>query len=136
PPSQSADRWALQRSQIRTRSNLNRRRHMNSWFRGSTRAVIAGFALLLPLAFAAVASAVMPCVLVPSGPMTLTLAADCTTDTTILIPNGFTLDGNGNTITAVDPAGDHFRGAVVKNGRTTATSTNSGTTAFELAAGP
>ena len=93
---------------------------MNSWFRGSTRAVIAGFALLLPLAFAAVASAVMPCVLVPSGPMTLTLAADCTTDTTILIPNGFTLDGAGHTITAVDPSGDHFKGAVVANGGATA----------------
>jgi len=97
---------------------------MNSWFRGSTRAVIAGFALLLPLAFAAVASAVMPCVFVPSGPMTLTLAADCTTDTTILIPNGFTLDGAGHTITAVDPSGDHFKGAVVANGGATAHVTN------------
>ena len=45
----------------------------------------------------------------------MTLLADCETDHTILVPDGFTLDGAGNTITAVDPAGDHFRGAVVMN---------------------
>ena len=33
----------------------------------------------------------------------MTLNGDCTTDATILVPNGFTLDGAGNTITAVDP---------------------------------
>ncbi len=49
-----------------------------------------------------------------------TLDADCTTDVTILIPNGFTLDGAGNTITAVDPSGGHFLGAVVKNAGLTA----------------
>ena len=43
------------------------------------------------------------------------LAADCTTDRTIRIPDGFTLDGGRHTITVVDPAGDHFRGAVVEN---------------------
>jgi parallel beta-helix repeat protein len=46
---------------------------------------------------------------------TMKLNANCTTDQTILIPNGFTLDGKGHSITAVDPPGDHFRGAVVKN---------------------
>ncbi len=46
---------------------------------------------------------------------TMTLLADCVTDHTILVPQGFTLDGAGHRITAVDPAGDHFRGAVVKN---------------------
>lgn len=51
---------------------------------------------------------------------TLNLDADCTTDETIFVPDGFTLDGNRNTITAVDPTGDHFRGAVVQNGGTTA----------------
>ena len=30
---------------------------------------------------------------------TMTLDADCTTDATILIPNSFTLNGAGNTIT-------------------------------------
>ena len=51
---------------------------------------------------------------------TMTLDNDCTTDETILVPDGFTLDGAGNTITAVDPASGHFLGAVVKNGGTTA----------------
>ncbi len=44
------------------------------------------------------------------------LAGDCTTDTTIVIPDGYTLDGADFTITAVDPVGGHFRGAVVTNG--------------------
>lgn len=44
------------------------------------------------------------------------LQADCTTDHTIIIPAGQTLNGQGHTITAVDPAGGHFLGAVVKNG--------------------
>ena len=46
---------------------------------------------------------------------TMRLLGDCTTDRTIWIPDGVTLDGAGHTITAVDPAGDHFRGAVVEN---------------------
>lgn len=46
---------------------------------------------------------------------TMTLDGDCTTDETILIPDGFTLDGAGNTITANDPSGGHFVGAVVMN---------------------
>lgn len=50
----------------------------------------------------------------------MTLNADCATDATILIPDGFTLDGGGRTITAVDPPGNHFRGAVVSNAGTVA----------------
>ncbi len=46
---------------------------------------------------------------------TMRLIADCTTDRTIRVDDGFTLDGGGHTITVVDPAGDHFRGAVVEN---------------------
>ena len=46
---------------------------------------------------------------------TMTLDADCTTDTTIKVPNGFTLDGNAHKITAVDPAAGAFAGAVVEN---------------------
>lgn len=46
---------------------------------------------------------------------TMTLNADCTTDTTITIPDGFTLDGAQHTINAVDPSGNHFKGAVIKN---------------------
>ncbi len=47
---------------------------------------------------------------------TMTLAADCATDATITILSGFTLNGNDHTITAVDPGGGHFVGAVVRNG--------------------
>jgi hypothetical protein len=47
---------------------------------------------------------------------TVSLVADCTTDTTIGVPNGYTLDGKGFTITAVDaPDGASFTGAVVEN---------------------
>jgi hypothetical protein len=45
---------------------------------------------------------------------TATLQSDCTTDRTIHVLNGWTFDGNGYTITGVDPAGDHFRGAVIQ----------------------
>jgi hypothetical protein len=47
------------------------------------------------------------------------LEGDCTTTSTIIIPNGLTLQGNGHTITAKDPAGGHFLGAVVTNGGAT-----------------
>jgi len=43
------------------------------------------------------------------------LNADCSTHATILIRDGFTLDGAGHTITAVDPPRGHFLGAVVAN---------------------
>ena len=46
---------------------------------------------------------------------TMTLDADCTTDVTVTIPAGMTLDGAGHRITAVDPSGGHFVGAVVEN---------------------
>jgi hypothetical protein len=46
---------------------------------------------------------------------TITLLTDCTTDQTILVPDGKTLEGSGHSITAVDPAGGHFVGAVVRN---------------------
>jgi hypothetical protein len=72
------------------------------------------------------------CIFTTSG-TTMTLTADCTTDHTILVPQGFTLDGAGHTITAVDPAGDHFLGAVVKNGGTVANVTNVTITASGLA---
>jgi uncharacterized protein len=44
-----------------------------------------------------------------------TLAGDCTTSNTITVPNGWTLNGGGHTVTAYDPSGGHFRGAVVAN---------------------
>jgi hypothetical protein len=48
------------------------------------------------------------------------LDGNCTTDETLFILDDHTLDGNDFTIAAVDPAGDHFRGAVVKNAGTKA----------------
>ena len=53
-------------------------------------------------------------------PTTMTLVNDCTTDHTITVPHGVTLDGDDHSITAVDPVGGHFLGAVVKNGGTVA----------------
>ena len=43
------------------------------------------------------------------------LTADCITDHTLYIPNGWTVDGAGHTITAVDPGAGGFLGAVVRN---------------------
>jgi hypothetical protein len=65
---------------------------------------------------AAVANA-QTCNLVTSG-VTMTLANDCVTTSTITIPDGFTLNGNGHLITAVDPDPSnsvYFSGAVVAN---------------------
>jgi hypothetical protein len=45
----------------------------------------------------------------------LALAADCTTDTSLLIPDGYTFDGAGHTVTVVDPPGEAFKGAVIRN---------------------
>lgn len=45
----------------------------------------------------------------------LDLNGDCWTTETILVPDGYTLKGNGYSITALDPAGGHFLGAVVAN---------------------
>ncbi len=64
---------------------------------------------------------------------TMTLMGDCWTTETILVPGGFTLDGNGYTITALDPEGGHFLGAVVSNADDEASVINLTVTAQELA---
>ena len=63
----------------------------------------------------------------PAGACTFTvvgsvmnLDGDCTTDESIVIPDGMTLAGHYFTITAVDPAGGHFTGGVIENGGATA----------------
>ena len=61
------------------------------------------------------------------------LRADCTTDAAILIPDGFTLDGAGHTMTAVDPHHGHFLGAVVANAGTHANVRNLRITTSNLA---
>jgi parallel beta-helix repeat protein len=69
------------------------------------------------------ASAATTCAFATSG-STMTLEADCATDSSIAVPDGMTLDGADHTITAVDPAAGHFVGAVVTNGGATANVTN------------
>jgi predicted extracellular nuclease len=73
------------------------------------------------------------CLFTVSG-TTMTLVADCTTDETIDVPDDWTLDGAGHTITAVDPDGGHYVGAVVRaTGGTTTTVRDLGVTASGLA---
>lgn len=64
---------------------------------------------------------------------TWTLNGDCTTDVSIIVPDGITLDGAGHKITAVDPAGDHFKGGVVQSGGAVAHVTNLRITTDSLA---
>jgi len=77
--------------------------------------LVAGVMLSIILLLVPLSEATTTCTFTTVG-STMTLDADCTTDATILVPNGFTLDGAGYTITAEDPSGSHFLGAVVKNG--------------------
>jgi hypothetical protein len=63
----------------------------------------------------------------------MVLQGNCETDSTILVPDGFTLDGGGFTITAVDPVGGHFTGAVIRNAGAVAHVTNVTVTASMLA---
>lgn len=53
-----------------------------------------------------------PCVFDQHGPR-WALAADCSTDRTIELPDGVQLDGQGHRITAFDPATGPFRGAIL-----------------------
>ena len=64
---------------------------------------------------------------------TRTLLGDCSTDQTIEVPNGWTLDGDGHAISAFDFEGDHFRGAVVGNAGAVAHVTDITVTTYELA---
>lgn len=83
------------------------------------------FSLLLAIAMlaAVAANATTTCTFTNQG-SSMKLNASCWTDASIVIPNGKTLDGRGFTITGVDPAGDHFRGAVVVNGGASASVKN------------
>ena len=83
--------------------------------------IMFGLAAVAVLGFlsARPALAATDCTFTTSG-TTMYLDADCTTDETIFIPDGFTLDGQGHTITAEDPPAGHFTGAVVQNGGATA----------------
>jgi parallel beta-helix repeat protein len=76
-------------------------------------------ALIVSLAAAAPARAATTCVFDMRG-QRMALRGDCETDATISIPDGFTLDGRGRRIVAVDPPDGHFVGAVVRNAGATA----------------
>ena len=64
---------------------------------------------------------------------TRTLLNDCETSHSVLVPDGWTLDGAGHSITAVDPSGGHFTGAVVRNAGLVANVRNLTVTADDLA---
>ena len=68
---------------------------------------------ILSLSAAVAASAATTCTYLTSGTR-MVLQGDCTTDAPIMIPNGMTHDGAGHKITAVDPPGANFRGAVLE----------------------
>jgi parallel beta helix pectate lyase-like protein len=73
-----------------------------------------------PLARITTGNLLGPCIVsvTPGTVLTYTLQADCTTDHTVVVPQnaaGTTVfDGNGHSITGVDPAGGHFVGAVIQ----------------------
>ena len=78
------------------------------------------------------AAAATNCTFTTKG-TTMKLDADCWTDASILIPDGFTLDGRGHLITALDPMGGNFKGGVVANMGATAHVTRLKVTASGLA---
>ena len=80
------------------------------------------FLVVFLAVFSAVATAAN-CTFATKG-STLTLQADCTTNASLIVPQGMKMDLGGHTITAVDPSGDHFRGGVVRNGGSQASVTN------------
>ncbi|RKH67480.1 right-handed parallel beta-helix repeat-containing protein [Corallococcus llansteffanensis] len=51
------------------------------------------------------------------APGKVSLSADCVTQGPVFVPDGFTFDGAGHTLTAVEDAaaGEHFQGAVLRN---------------------
>lgn len=76
-------------------------------------------ALLIPLLTAWPAQAANDCRFAVNG-STWTLLGDCSTDSTLFVPEGVTLDGQGYTIRANNPSTGSFQGAVVQNQGTVA----------------
>lgn len=93
----------------------------SSFLRSSLGALILSPAAVL--ATYSSASATTNCVFVTTT-KAMKLQAPCTTDETLLIPNGVTLDGQGFKITAIDPPGGNFQGAILRNGGKSANVTN------------
>ena len=88
------------------------------------RRILMGIAIVAVLFIASVASSAMTTCTFTPVKKTMTLKGNCTTDASIVVPNGFTLDGAGFTINGIDPAGDHFKGGVIQNGGAVANVTN------------
>ena len=63
---------------------------------------------------------------------TMVLDDDCNTSTTIMIPDGYTLDFAGNTITAINPGSGAFLGGIVKNAGAEAHVLNASITTMNL----
>ncbi len=76
--------------------------------------LVAGGLVIVEAGPAAAATCALPA---PVGGV-ITLTADCDTTIPLVIPDGVTLDGAGHTITAHDPVGGFFSGAVVTNAGT------------------
>jgi hypothetical protein len=86
----------------------------------SALAIAALSAPVLMASSAGAATVLGPCSATQSG-TTITLQADCTTTATIPVADGVTVDGNGFSITAVDPAAGNFTGPVLKSATGTPT---------------
>jgi hypothetical protein len=86
-------------------------------FGGALLALVISAAALQATVGASAAAAQTPCTFTTnSAAKTVTLDSDCDTTTPLpLIPDGFTLNGGGHTVTVADPPGGHFSGAVVHN---------------------
>lgn len=56
----------------------------------------------------------IPCPVIENGNV-LTLAGNCATYSTVLVPDGYVLNGAGHFIIALDPPGDRFKGAIARN---------------------
>src|SRR6188508_2928686 len=89
-------------------------------------------AVLLLLAFTGSAEAANGCLFLESG-NTWTLDSDCTIDTSIVLPDGVTLDGAHHTIVAIDPLDGTFRGGIIVSGGASASVTNVVVSALMLA---
>ena len=76
--------------------------------------LVAGGLVIVEAGPAAAATCALPA---PVGGV-ITLTADCDTTIPLVIPDGVTLDGAGHSITAHDPVGGFFSGAVVTNAGT------------------
>ena len=94
--------------------------------------LLIGFAIMALLLAASVAASAATCTFT-TVKKTKILNGNCTTTTSIVVPDGYTLDGAGHTITAMDPIGNHFKGGIIQNGGAVANVTNVTVTVSGLA---